>query len=151
MEIKHYDSFKILGLNKKPYSPLEKIIFEYGNIFQKMNNIEQQSWYFRKGEKNNLIKLKKLKSQFEEIRSHFNTISTNKLIKSLNDYKEKLKIVQNIKSSKFMRAVRMGGLEDNIVYIEQLLVIKSRVDEIKDLDYYLKNENKEQLIKLVGW
>jgi len=150
IEIKQYDPFRILGLNQKPYSPLEKIIFEYGNISQKMKNFEQQSWYFKKGKKNNLVKLNKLKSQFEEIRERINTIDTNRSIKSLNDYKEKLKIIQDIKPHSFIRAVRLGGLEYNIVYIEQLLVIKSRVDEIKDLDYYLENENKEELIKLLG-
>ena len=45
--------------------------------------------------------------------------------------------------------IALESLSSNIAYIEELLAIKSRVDEMKSLEYYL--ENKEALIKLFGW
>ena len=43
----------------------------------------------------------------------------------------------------------LAALNSRKNYIEELIEIKTRVDEMNKLDYYL--ENKESLIKLLGW
>ena len=139
----------VLGLNQKTHSQLETIILEYGNLVQKMNNPEQQSWFFKKAEENNLLKLKGLKSQFENIRNEVNDTSIDDLIELLNDRKENIKSFQNSPQLNFIGRIAVASLNSDITYIEELLAIKSRVDEMKELDYYL--ENKESLIKLLGW
>ena len=149
MAIKINDISTVLGLNPKTNTQLETIILEYGNLVQKMNNMEQQSWMFKKAEKNNLLKLKDLKRQFENIRKEVNDTSIDDLIELLNDKKENTKSFQNSPQLNFIGRIAVASLNSDIIYIEELLAIKSRVDEMKELDYYL--ENKESLIKLLGW
>jgi len=149
MAIKINDISTVLGLNPKTNSQLETIILEYGNLAQKMNNMEQQSWMFKKAEENNLLKLKDLKSQFEKIRTEVNDTGIDDLIELLNDKKENIKYFQSQPQLNFIGRMALASLSSNLAYIEELLSIKSRVDEMKDIEYYL--ENKESLIKLLGW
>ncbi len=149
MTIKINDVISVLGLNPKTNSQLETIILEYGSLVQKMNNSEQQTWLFRKAEENNQLKLKDLKSQFENIRTEVNHTSIDDLIQSLNDYKEQVKSIQIHFKPSFIKVLALASFNSSVFYIEEILSIKSRVDEINELDYYL--EHKEHLIKLLGW
>jgi len=137
-----------LNLKPKTYSQLETIILEYGNLVQKMNNIEQQTWFFKKAEENNRLKLNDLKSQFEEIRATINSSSIDDLIEAVSSENEK---ISNIKKMEMNSIIYIGlaSLNSRKAHIEELMEIKSRVDEMKELDYYLKN--KDPLIKILGW
>ncbi len=149
MTINQKDVITILGLNPKTHSQLETMVLEYGNLHQKMNDIEQQTWFFKKAEENNRLKLKDLKNQLENIRNEVNYTSINDLIESLNDYKEKAKSIQIHFQPSFNKMLALASFNSSIIYIEEILSIKSRVDEMKEIEYYL--ENKESFIKLLGW
>jgi hypothetical protein len=149
MAIELKDVITVFGLNQKTYSQLENIILEYAGLLQKMNNVEQQSWFFKKAEENNLLKLNNLKSQFEKMRTEVNDTSIDDLIESLNDYKEQAKSIQIHFQPGFIKGLSVASFNSKIIYIEELLTIKSRIDKMNELDDYL--ENRESLIKLLGW
>jgi hypothetical protein len=139
----------VLNLNQKTHSQLETVILKYGGLVQKMNNMEQQSWLFKKAVENNLIKINSLKSEFDKIKTEVNTSGIDDLIVSLNDYKEQFKSIQIHFQSGFIKGLAVASFNSKIIYIEELLTIKSRVDEMKEIEYYL--ENRKHLIKLLGW
>mgnify|MGYP003627181813 CR=1 FL=1 len=149
MGINVNDIITALNLKQKEYSQLESIILEYGSLIQKMNNLEQQSWFFKKAEENNYQKIKDLKNEFEKIRTNFRSSSIDDLIVALKNEKHNKISIQRKKYINTNDSIAIASLSSNITYIEELLEIKSRVVEIKEMDYYL--ENKEQLIKLLGW
>ena len=149
MTMNQKDVITVLGLNPKTQAQLETIVLEYAGLLQKMNNTEKQTWFFKKADENNRLKLKDLKNQFENIRTEVNCTSTDDLIESLNDYKEKEKSIQIHFQPSFNKMLALKSINSNVIYIEEILSIKSRVDEMKKIDYYL--ENKETLITLLGW
>lgn len=138
----------VFNLTPKTHSQLETVVLEYGNLLQKWNNIEQQSWFFKKAEESNLLKLKHLKSQFKEIREAINSNTIDNLIEAVNSENEK---IVNIKKMEMNSIINMGlaALNSRKAYLEELIEIKSRVDEMNKLDDYL--ENRKSLIKLLGW
>ena len=79
MKVQLNNILTTLNLNPKAYSQLEKVVLEYGSLVQKMSNIEQESWFFRRARENNLIKIKELKNTFYEIRKAVNSVSLSRL------------------------------------------------------------------------
>lgn len=143
------DIISVLGLNQKTHSQLERIILEYGSLVQKINNPELQSWYFKTGIESNLLRVKRLKSEFEDIQSYFNSRTIDQLIKSYNKNNDAIKLVQITSHSAIFKGIVMGSLYSKKSYIEEILTFKSRIEEIKEIDYYLNNQ--ESLIMLLGW
>ncbi|HEY9169826.1 MAG TPA: hypothetical protein VIN72_10085 [Lutibacter sp.] len=139
----------VLHLNEAPHSQLETIILEYGSLMKKLNNPEQQSWFFIKAEENNLLKLKDLKNQFEKIRTDVNTATIDQLIDSFMDCTDKIKFIEINSQPGMIKGIALSSYYGKKAYLEELLEIKARVDEVKELDYYLIN--RKALIKLLGW
>jgi len=131
MTIKLNDVITVLGLNPKKYSQLETIILEYGNLLQKMNNIEQQTWFFQKAEENNLLKLKDLKNQFEQIQAAINSNTIDDLIEALNEENEKI--------------LKLNKMEMNSIIFMGLSALNSRKADIEEL-----MEIKSSLISMVS-
>jgi uncharacterized protein with ParB-like and HNH nuclease domain len=110
----HLNEIKtVLNLNEKTHSHLETIILEYGNLVQKMNNMEQQSWLFKKAVENNLIRVSSLKSEFDKIKTEVNTSGIDDLIVSLNDYKEKVKSIQIHFQPGFIKGLALASFNSN--------------------------------------
>ena len=136
-------------MNEKKYSQIESIMFEYGTLTQKLHNVDEQTGLFKKGLENHKNKLIELKKEFNEIRSDFNATSLDELIYNLNEVEKKLKSFNNKSYKGMIDRMAIASFRSNIVYIELLIEVRSRTDEIKEIDYYF--ENKESLIKLLGW
>lgn len=150
MKINIKDVISVLSVNEKTNSQLETIILDYGNLAQKMNNIEQQTWLFKKAKDNNHLKLNDLKNKFEEIRAAINSNTIDDLIEVLNEENEKILKLNKMEMNSII-FMGLSALSTRKSYIEELMEIKSRVDEMKELNYYLKKENNKSLVKLVGW
>lgn len=140
----------ITALNIKPttYSQLETILLEYGTLIQKLNNIDEQSWLSKKAKENNLLKLNALKSQFEEIRTGIRSNTIDDLIAAINNENENILKLEKMERNT-ITSIGLAALNSRKASIEELLAIKSSVDEINELDFYF--ENKGALIKLLGW
>jgi len=148
MSLKFEDLLTAFDLNEKKYSQIESIIFEYGTLKQKLQNVEAHSWAFKKGLENHQKKLVTLKKEFEGIRSDFNSTDLDELIFQLNKENEGLKSFESKSYRGMIDRIAIASFRSKIVYLQLLIDIKSRTDEIKEMDYYF--ENKEQLIELLG-
>ena len=149
MSLKFEDLLTVFDLNEKKYSQIESIMFEYGTLTQKLHNVDEQTWLFKKGLENHKNELIELKKEFNKIRSDFNATSLDELIYNLNEVEKKLKSFNNKSYKGMIDRMAIASFRSNIVYIELLIEVRSRTDEIKEIDYYF--ENKESLIKLLGW
>ena len=149
MAIDFDEVITILSLKQRSSFQLESIILEYGSLIQKMDNMEQQSWFFKKAEKNNRLKLIELKSQYEKMRNDVNGTDMNNLIESLNDHKADRTFLKKKPYLNFTDRIALASINSNIRYVEELLSVKSRCNAMQSLDHYL--EDSEALIKLLGW
>jgi len=148
MGLKIEDLLTALDLNEKKHSQLESILFEYGTLKQKLQNVDAQSWAFKKGLDNHKQKLVTLNKEFESIRSDFNSTDLDELIYQLNKENEGLKSYESKSYRNTIGMIAIASFRSKIVYLQLLIDLKSRTDEIKEIDYYF--ENKEQLIKLLA-
>ncbi len=148
MSIKFEDLLTVFDLNEKKHSQIESILFEYGTLKQKLQNVEAHSWAFKKGLENHKKKLVTLKKAFDSIRSDFNATSLDELIYQLNKENEGLKSYESKSYRGIIDRIAIASFRSKIVYLQLLIDIRSRTDEIKEIDYYF--ENKEQSIKLLA-
>ena len=148
MGLKFEDLLTAFDLNEKKHSQLESIVFEYGTLKQKLQNVEAQSWAFKKGLENHQKKLITLKKEFESIRSDFNSTGLDELIYQLNKENEGLKSFESKSYRNMIVQITIASFHSKIVYLQLLIDIKSRTDEMKELDYYY--ENNKQMIKLLA-
>ena len=81
-----------------------------------------------------------LKSEFKKIRTAVNTTSIDELIMSLNEFKEQLKVIQVNFQRGFIKELALASFNSKIIYIEEILTIKSRIDEMSELDDYIENK-----------
>jgi len=148
MSLKFEDLLTAFDLNEKKHSQIESIMFEYGTLKLKLQNVEGQSWAFKKGLENHNNRLIELKKDFNEIRSDSNSTSLDELIYQLNKENEGLKSFESKSYRGMIDRLAMASFSSKKTYLQLLIDIRSRTDEIKEIDYYF--ENKEQLIKLLG-
>jgi len=148
MSLNLNDLLSVLNLKEKNHSQIETILFEYGTLTQKLQNVEAQSFYFMNGLENHKLRRLELKKEWEIIASDINTVSIGELIFSLNDMNNQLAILNAKKKPRTVDFIHRASVRSKIAYIEELLTIKRRVKEVFEIDYYLKND--EEIKHILG-
>ena len=134
-------------------SKIIKLIIDYGILYSKLQNIERQSWYFKRGIDGNRKKLKLINTDFEKIRNDVNNYTINKLIKEVNKEKEversfgSRKEYCNLTSRIFSAWVHKAAI-NRIYYLTKLIQIKKEIGILESIDFYLVNY--KNLIKLIS-
>jgi len=148
MSLNLNDLLSVLNLKEKKHSQIETLLFEYGTLTQKLQNVKAQSFYFMNGLENHKLRSLELKKEWEIIASDINTVSIGELIFSLNDKNNQLAILNAKKKPRTVDFIHMASVRSKIAYIEELLTIKRRVKEVFEIDYYLKNN--EEMKNILG-
>ena len=148
MSLNLSDLLAVFDLKKKNHSQIETILFEYGTLTQKLVNVEEQSFFFKKGFENHKLKSLELKKEWEIIRSDINTTSIDELVFSLNHENNQLATLNDKKNFRTNDFLHLASVKSKIAYIEELLSVKGRVKEVSEIDFYLKN--KDELGSLLG-
>lgn len=145
------DTNEVINLyfnNSNANSRIEKLILSYASLKLKLDNIEEQSWYFKKALPSEQSKLEDIYYNYAHLRKYFNQNSKDDLFQKLTEYnnqKKKLLI-------KGIRSVNMGYFFrftiEKISYFEELLALKTKVEKLKPIDWYLDHE--EDLLRVMG-
>ena len=136
MSIRLEDLLTVFDLNEKKYSQLESVLFEYGALKQKLQNLDDQSWMFKKGLENHYERIIKLKKNFNKIRSDFNATSLDELIYQLNKENKELKRCESTPYRSMNIYIAIASFHSKIVYLQLHIDIKSRTEDIREMDYY---------------
>jgi len=72
-------------------SLLIRTIGAYATLTNKVDNLELQSWYFKKAMDNHSESLKILRNKFETIKNDFNRFSVNEIIEIIHQKEEDYK------------------------------------------------------------
>jgi len=149
LKVTYSQLINVFGINKFTDSTLEKLFLNMLELDEKLNNIDEQSWAFKKGIENSKKRIIEYRSKINNIRRDFNNSEVDDLIYSLKEENEKIEATKNWTGSNFNRALVRSSARSNIAYINMLLDIKSRINYFESIDFYVYN--KDELIKLLGW
>lgn len=135
LDFKKIENFLIL---KKDESSLIRILIEYSGLKHKIENPENQSWYFKQGIESSKERLIALTKEFEEIRKTFNEASIDELIERIN---ENLKYKSGYERSGMntIQQMHYSSIISENVFYNELIRLKSKTELLKDIEYYLEN------------
>jgi hypothetical protein len=85
--------------------------------------------------------------KFENIRKDLNDSSLDELISRLNEIKTKKSLITGRLG--LIKQIHLSSLLTRIKYVEELIEMKSRVDKMMPIDYYI--ENADALLAISGW
>jgi hypothetical protein len=139
-----FNKISNLLIKKKDKSSLFRILVEYSGLKQKIENPDNQSWYFKQGIESNKKRLIALTREFEEIRKTFNETTIDELIQRIN---ENLKYKSNYERNGMntIQQMHYSSIISENEFYNELIRLKSKTELLKDIDYYLENP-KEFLI-----
>ncbi len=146
MAINFKDIINILTSNNRKRNILSRIVLDYGILKQKSDNPEEQSWYFNNALESNQYKMLLLKKEFDEIRKEINDLTIDDLLAYQNKAKENKERVLLKGYMNTLDQMCFSGIQSKISYYQDLIEVKSRVEEVKSIDYYV--ENGDELLKL---
>ncbi len=135
-----------LLIKNKDESNLVSIIFEYLVLKQKIDNLEKQSWYFKKGIESSKKRLISLTEKYNEIRKTFNESTIGSIIEKINENlvikssyeKNGMNTIQHMHYSSIIRENET---------MNELLHLKSKIEILMPFDHYLNFP--DEILKLV--
>jgi hypothetical protein len=137
----------IINIIVKPKPDIIRTIIEYGKIKHDLKHPETQTWYFIKGIESHKARLNDLKNDFENFRKDLNDSSLDELISWLNEIKTEDSLITGRLG--LIKQIHLSYLLSKIKYIEELIEMKSRVNKVMPIDYYIENDN--DFLTIAGW
>ena len=131
-----------LLVKKKSESNLVEAFTEYSILKQKLEDKENQSWYFKKGIEKKIKEMSSLRNHLEKIRELFNESTINILIDKINQNNLSL----SASKGKYKAMIRSSTIRENNFYNE-LISLKSKTELLMPIDFYL--DNPEEFLKLI--
>ena len=136
---------KLIPLLVKETNPTDVISTLVRDIIvleEKMNNAEEQSFYFQMGLGVHAHKLNALKADYKKYRGLINENSIDYFISRLNNAREKLYKVEegNRTNPSFIHFLAKAGCKSDVTELENLIYAKSKYKTLKPLKEYLDNK-----------
>lgn len=127
-----------LLIKEKGKSNLASIIWKYAALKQKLDDTNNQSWYFKKGIESYEQTLVDLANDYEEIRGLFNETTADHFINEINKNNA---YISNFDKNAMNAVAYMGfGLMRNKNrFYKELIGLKNKTDVLMSMDYYLQN------------
>lgn len=126
---------------------LIRTIGAYATLKNKIDNLEDQSWYFKKAIDNHFESLNNLKNKFETVKNDFNQFSVDDIIEILQKKEE---LYQRCMRRSMPLVVKIMGSQSDknqINYYNELLTLKSKIKNLESIDYYV--DNPDEFMKLM--
>ncbi|HQB77915.1 MAG TPA: hypothetical protein PLJ52_06170 [Tenuifilaceae bacterium] len=144
MGINFNDIIKVINPEQK--SDVIRLIIDYGELKQKLENPENNSWYFTQALESNKAKLISLEKNYEKIRVLFNESTIDTLINGVN----KNLVIKSWYERHGMNTIQQmhySSVVSQVKFLNELIRLKSKTVSLMSADYYLANP--EELIKLI--
>jgi len=135
------DINKIFSLvsSQNKQTKIAYLISEILILQDKLSNINNQSFYFKRASEQNNLKLKEFLNSYNEIKEEFNNISLEKLV----DEKKAIK-VELVDAKKKARGlipnIYLQMVKNKLNTIEDYIKMKSKFKKIKNIEDYTNEE-----------
>lgn len=130
-----------LLVDKKNESSLATILVEYASLKQKLEDTENHSWYFNKGIESYEERLSELTDDYEDIRELFNEAPIDFYIHKINENKRKISNYEKCDMNA-ITYIAHSALSNENEFFTELIRLKSKINLLMPLDYYLENPEK---------
>lgn len=144
MAIYMQDVFNIINAGES--SSVIQVIFEYGALKKQLDNLEVQSWYFKRAVPSKQAKLATLNKRFEEIRTTFNETPIDDFIQKIKE-NNILKAKYEVGRIGMIYQMAYASIRSQNTFLTELIRLRSLTDFLMPIDYYI--ENSDELIKLM--
>lgn len=134
-------NFKVIEnvlFGKQSKSGIVKILLEYSALKEKIDDADNQTWYFKKALDSHIEKLSSLNEDYEKIRTYFNDSSVDYLISELNENQRKLVEFES-RSKNSLQQMVCSITRGRIEYLNELIRLKSKTPALMPLPHYLSN------------
>lgn len=128
-------------------SVIIRTIGKYATLKNRINNKEEQSWYFNKAIANKIENLQTLKNEFEKIKNDFNSLDVDALIETIKTKEELYEICVQKSMPVFVKIWGSHSATNQIIYFSELLTLKSKTNRMESIDYYVNNP--DEVMKLM--
>lgn len=126
---------------------LADLVLEYATLKQKLDDSENQTWYFRKAMDSHERRLKNLGKRHERARKFFNQSTIDVLIHRVNQNNQQIHELEKERMGMNRRLMYLSLVAENNRFNE-LIQLKKRTKTLQSIDYYL--DRPEDLLEIIG-
>lgn len=141
MAVRAEQVINLVEASSQPSLEISLIVLKYASLRQKLNRPEAQSWYFLKGLNSKRGELITLKKQFNDYRADFNSFTLDQLVIEKHTLAEDFVRAKKI-NGVLIRSFAISALSQRKEHIGELLRLKSRMDHIHEVEFYLSNHDE---------
>lgn len=136
-----------LLVDEKDESTLSQIVVEYLTLKQKIEDVGNHTWYFKKGLESSKKRLLTLNDKYEKIRQLFSESTLDDFVEIVN---------QNLASISDFEKGPMNSIKyiaysiklDENEFFSELIRLKSKTDSLMPIEDYM--ENPDEFLMILG-
>lgn len=134
----NFKKIENLLIKKNDESSIVRILVDYSVLKQRIEDLDNQSWYFKQGIESSKERLIALTKEFEKIRKTFNETSIDELIELIND-NLRFKLGYELRGMNTIQQMHYSSIISENLFFNELIRLKSKTELLHDIEYYLEN------------
>jgi DNA-binding SARP family transcriptional activator len=122
------------------------LVREIIELQAKLDNLDNQTFYFKKAKLSNFNRLESLKKEYTKVADLINGQNVDFFLEKINYYETNSKQIYSKKIVNTIDQSALGAFKSNIGYLQNLIYIKGKYGTLKPLEELLQDE--ETLIEI---
>ena len=118
--------------NQDKPEELDKLVNKIRELSHKIQNTEEQSFYFRRALESHQEDLKNLKDQYKKLRHHVNNTSFEAVKRQIQTKEKKIQKFEQ-RTPNFVNRVGLASFRSDLNYLELILNLKEKYGSIPSL------------------
>ena len=129
------NALEIFKSGKQPVDDIGSLIRSILILEERLHNLGEQTFMFRKGIESNYKKLKRLKNEYEIIKTRFNNKSVPQLREAIRGGEEKIAQIMALQCRHTNHFIALNILNSGMAYDEELIKLKRKYKTLHSLEY----------------
>jgi chromosome segregation ATPase len=117
-----------------------KLISEILILSDRLENIEEQTFYFKKGFDSAQERLELLKKKYNKLINEVNNTTVDELLSRISEREERVEHWSNSKSSYTIKGMAVYSIKSYIEYLRKLIFLKGKYGNLKPIEDYSQEE-----------
>lgn len=136
-----------LIVDEKNETTLSQIVVEYLTLKQKIEDVDNHTWYMKKGLESSKKRLLSLNEKYEKIRQLFNESTLDDFVEKVNQNLASISDFEKGPMNSIKYIAYSIKLNEN-EFLNELIRLKSKTDSLMPIEDYL--ENPDEFLMILG-